>query len=187
MEIKEVVTAMRFISSLIFTIFMSCSLYAQYQINASVLGNGGNEISTSDIRITSTVGQSLIGKIQGNNYFLQSGFWQSAQILTPVEHQMNLLPKIYALAQNYPNPFNPSTIIEFQIPEESIVSLKVYDILGRETATLVNGDKGAGNYNVHFSANSYKLSSGIYFYRLEAKSKTSSKHFTKTGKMMLLK
>ena len=99
--------------------------------------------------------------------------------------QLPKYPNIYKLGQNYPNPFNPSTTIEYQIPEESDVTLKVYDILGREVSVLVNGENNAGNYNVDFNVSN--LTSGIYFYRIEAKSKVSNKQFSKVGKMILLK
>ncbi len=91
----------------------------------------------------------------------------------------NKIPDKYSLSQNYPNPFNPTTNIEFRIADFGFVSLKVYDILGREVATLVNEEKPAGSYNVSFDASS--LSSGVYFYRLNSGS------FISTKKMILLK
>lgn len=75
------------------------------------------------------------------------------------------IPKTFSLSQNYPNPFNPVTMIKFALPKASFVTLKVYDMLGREVAELVNGQKSAGQYIVDFNASS--LTSGIYFYRLE--------------------
>jgi hypothetical protein len=89
------------------------------------------------------------------------------------------LPKQFALEQNYPNPFNPTTTISYQLPVASQVSLKVYDVLGREVMTLVNGKQEAGVYNL--SLNGATLSSGIYFYRLQ------SGNFVQTKKMMLVK
>jgi hypothetical protein len=77
----------------------------------------------------------------------------------------NEIPAKYELAQNYPNPFNPTTKINFAIPKQGLVTLKVYDVLGREVANLVNEVKTAGNYIVDFDA-SY-LASGVYFYKLE--------------------
>lgn len=77
----------------------------------------------------------------------------------------------YRLEQNYPNPFNPSTVIRFQISTREFVTLKVYDILGREVATLINAEKPAGTYEVEFSAkgeNAQNLTSGVYVYRLQA-------------------
>jgi hypothetical protein len=88
-------------------------------------------------------------------------------------------PTRFELAQNYPNPFNPSTIIAYTLPVASEVSLKVFDILGREVATLVSGRQAAGRYQVPFTATG--LSSGMYFYRLQAGS------FVETKKMMLVK
>jgi hypothetical protein len=81
--------------------------------------------------------------------------------------------------QNYPNPFNPTTSINYSIPKASSVSLKVYDIIGNEVATLVNEFKNPGNYLVQFDAS--KLSSGVYFYRIQADD------FTSTKKLLLLK
>ncbi|MFA6469873.1 MAG: LamG-like jellyroll fold domain-containing protein [Bacteroidota bacterium] len=88
-------------------------------------------------------------------------------------------PKEFALEQNYPNPFNPSTMISYQLPVISHVSLKVYDAIGREVAVLVNGVKEGGKYSVEFNAS--ELSSGMYFYILRAKG------FSQTKKLLLVK
>jgi hypothetical protein len=85
----------------------------------------------------------------------------------------------YSLSQNYPNPFNPTTVINYQIPRASKVTLKVYDLLGKEVATLVDEVKSEGKYSVEFNASS--LPSGIYLYEIRAN------EFVKSGKMMLLK
>ncbi|MGD1005601.1 MAG: T9SS type A sorting domain-containing protein [Ignavibacteriaceae bacterium] len=89
------------------------------------------------------------------------------------------IPTEYKLFANYPNPFNPSTIIQYQLPTNGMVTVKVYDILGREVKTLVNDYKTAGNYSVNFDAS--RLASGIYFYQIRAG------NFTSTKKMMYLK
>jgi hypothetical protein len=88
-------------------------------------------------------------------------------------------PKEFQLMQNYPNPFNPETIISYHLPAASPVTLKVYDILGREVTTLVNETEPAGSYNVYFNA--ARMTSGVYFYRL------SSNRQTKTKTMILLR
>jgi hypothetical protein len=89
------------------------------------------------------------------------------------------LPKAFSLAQNYPNPFNPVTKINFAIPKQGFVTLKVYDVLGREVNTLVNEVKQVGSYSVDFDGSS--LASGVYFYRLESGS------FTDIKRMILVK
>ena len=93
------------------------------------------------------------------------------------------ITKTFALSQNFPNPFNPVTTISYQIPQTGFVSLKVYDILGREVATLVNEEKPAGSYEVEFNpASSIKNpASGIYFYQLQAG------NYSETKKMILLR
>ena len=99
-----------------------------------------------------------------------------------------VIPSKYELQQNYPNPFNPSTSIQYAISSTQFVTLKVYDLLGREVATLVNEEKPAGSYNVEFRMQNLptgqaglELSSGIYFYKLQAGD------FVETKKMILLK
>jgi len=85
----------------------------------------------------------------------------------------------FSLEQNYPNPFNPSTTIQYEIPERSFVTIKIYDVIGNEIATLVYEEKPAGSYEVEFSSS--KLASGIYFYSL------STNNFLATKKMILLR
>lgn len=88
-------------------------------------------------------------------------------------------PNNFELMQNYPNPFNPTTTIKYQIPTSSLVTLKIYNVLGQEVATLVNEMEGTGNYTIKFNAD--KFASGTYFYRLQAGS------LVETKKMLLLK
>lgn len=96
------------------------------------------------------------------------------------EIEVNLqTPLFFLLNQNHPNPFNPNTTIKFSIPHSQFVTLKVYDVLGREVATLVNEEKAPGNYEVKF--NGSNLPSGVYCYRLQAGS------FSQTKKLLLLK
>ena len=89
------------------------------------------------------------------------------------------IPIIYSLSQNYPNPFNPSTTIAYSIPKQSNVTVKVFDVLGREVTTLVNKAQSQGDYEVEFDGTD--LTSGIYFYRLQAVD------FAETKKMILIK
>ncbi len=94
------------------------------------------------------------------------------------------IPDVFALKQNYPNPFNPSTKIDFSLAVNSKVSLKVFDVLGQEVATLVNTDLVAGLHNVEFNAVS--INSGVYFYRIEATG-IDGTNFTNVKKMILTK
>lgn len=88
-------------------------------------------------------------------------------------------PDNYFLSQNYPNPFNPSTVIHYRIPEISFVTITVYDLLGREVATLINEEKQSGNYEIKFDA--FGLSSGVYYYQIKAGD------FIQSRKMVLLR
>ena len=98
-----------------------------------------------------------------------------------------LNPVELKLMQNYPNPFNPTTKISYQVPVSGFVSLKVFDVLGNEIATLVNKEQPARKYDIEFDANG--LSSGIYFYQLKTvnPSTSSGQGFVETKKMLLLK
>jgi hypothetical protein len=98
--------------------------------------------------------------------------------VTPVKNESSLLNQ-FTLEQNYPNPFNPKTVISYQLPVSGNVTLKVYDLLGREVATLVDEYRVAGRYEIEFNAS--ELSSGIYFYKLQAGK------YAETKKMILLR
>ncbi len=99
--------------------------------------------------------------------------------VTSVEDFTSGLPEEYALFQNYPNPFNPATNINFSIPTSGFVTLKVYNIQGKEVTTPVDGEFAAGNYQITFNGNG--LASGMYFYKL------TSESFTEVKKMILMK
>ena len=103
-----------------------------------------------------------------------------------VEGKVDGVPTVFSLAQNYPNPFNPTTMIRFGVPEASYVTLKVYDIVGREIATLTQGNYTPGFYNVPFVAQN--LASGVYFYQISSKPLNGGKQtFVNTKKLLLLK
>jgi len=103
---------------------------------------------------------------------------------TGVKQTVELIPSAFKLNQNYPNPFNPTTVISYQIAALSKVQIKVYDILGKEIATLVNGQKPAGNYQISWDGTDNfgnKVTSGVYFYRI------NTDNFVQTKKMILMK
>jgi hypothetical protein len=111
---------------------------------------------------------------------LTAGFWDSLQgILTGVDEKASEIPREFALEQNYPNPFNPSTIIRIVLPQGSPVSLVVYNPLGQKVAELMNGERAAGYYQFRFDARG--LSSGVYFYRLQAG------EFVQTKRLLLVR
>ncbi|MFZ1279501.1 MAG: T9SS type A sorting domain-containing protein, partial [Ignavibacteriaceae bacterium] len=93
--------------------------------------------------------------------------------------EVEITPTNFSLAQNYPNPFNPSTSIQYAISSGQLVTLKVYDVLGKEIATLVNEEKSVGSYEIGFNAS--HLASGIYYYQLR------TGDYVETKKMILLK
>jgi hypothetical protein len=108
------------------------------------------------------------------------------QRATPVVSETSQLPTRFALNQNYPNPFNPSTIIRYTIPERSTVRISIFNVLGQITTEAVNEIYNAGSYEYSFDA--AQLSSGIYFYRIEAvQERLSGKVFVDTKKMVLLR
>ncbi len=104
-----------------------------------------------------------------------------SDVVTSVEDKEENIPTGFSLQQNYPNHFNPTTTISFSIPKTEFVTLKVYDVLGNELATMVNEYRPAGTYNVQFSTINSQLSSGVYFYKFQAGK------FTEVKKMILLK
>ncbi len=114
----------------------------------------------------------------GNNLFIDN-LCQSSFITGITPLQLSQVPERYSLSQNYPNPFNPVTQIKYAIPEKGFVTMKVFDVLGREVSKLVNNVQSAGNYIVDFDGTN--LASGIYFYKLEING------FGEVKRMMLIK
>jgi photosystem II stability/assembly factor-like uncharacterized protein len=112
---------------------------------------------------------------------LSDGVWRRplSDMITGIEKDDHDFMKDYSLEQNFPNPFNPSTLIRYKVPKVSNVSLKVFDMLGREVSTLVNEQKLPGKYEVKFDGS--KLSSGVYLYKLQAGD------FVQTKKLILIK
>ncbi len=157
----------------------------------SILLNGSSSYTQFAIPITyidaSTPNKCIISfqilnPVGGVNVTLGSEMYLddielSMDIVSDVEDEFQ--PLTFQLMQNYPNPFNPSTKIQYQVSNTSHITLKVYDVLGNEVATLVNEEKQAGIYELYFNASS--LSSGVYLYKIQAGS------FIETKKMILLR
>jgi hypothetical protein len=143
-----------------------------WQVLGFVRGAG----TTSEAKRYVFVDRTATGKVQ---YRLKQVDFDGAFEYSPIIEVEAGVPRTFELSQNYPNPFNPSTVISYQLPVVSEVSLKVYDLLGREVATLVNQRQEAGRYQVVFDAS--RLASGVYFYRLQAGA------FVETRKMMVVR
>jgi hypothetical protein len=147
-----------------------------YQTDSKHLGLKTNSKKTVLANTNATIKPPVWGTFQGNNS--RTGVYNGS-LITDVKDKTNLLPAQFSLSQNYPDPFNPSTTISFTIPSRSSVSLKIFDLLGREVATIVSEELPAGTYARQWYAG--KMSSGVYFYRLQAGS------FTQTKRLVLLK
>ena len=150
--------------------------YAELLLHvAPILRSNGGSSYTAFLGRTYEDGVTAYPPADANRSVFYAG---TATIILGVK-ELPGLPTDYVLQQNFPNPFNPSTKIQYSIPKESFVTLKVYDVLGREVASLVNEVQKAGNFEADF--NGSELSSGVYFYRLQAG------EFVSVQKMTLMK
>jgi hypothetical protein len=147
----------------------------------SSLGTGSSNGVNNQVYALAVVGNEVF---VGGEFTLAGGIastfiarWNSGT--SRVEQLSPTAPKTFLLEQNYPNPFNPSTTIRYQLPVASEVKLEVYDVLGKKIATVVNERQSAGSYQVVWNASG--LSSGTYFYRLQAGT------FVETKKMIMVK
>ena len=138
-----------------------------------------NSVNSTSILMNS-YGELFSGSVQNSSSRIISGFLAFRENhLTGIKNEQSIIPAVWKLEQNYPNPFNPSTTIKYQVLKTGNVSLKIYDILGREVKSLLNEEKQPGTYSVIFDARN--LASGIYLYRIQAGS------FVDTKKLILLK
>jgi Secretion system C-terminal sorting domain len=165
--------------------FILASVATGFAQNSSVhwysFDSGFGTSSSSTSRTTSAVGQTFVGRSSGPSSVVTSGFLADSLVrgyLADVKGRRNL-PARFELLQNYPNPFNPATVISYQLPSTAFVSLTIFDMLGRELATLVHGVEEPGEHVIRWDAAG--LASGVYFYRLQAGS------FVETRKMMVLR
>ena len=143
--------------------------------------NSGIAFNSQNVVAIDSYGNKWIG----HNESGVSVFREGGVIITEIKkNNFSKIVNSFSLDQNYPNPFNPTTTIKYQIPNDGLVTLKIYDELGREVKTLVNQYESKGKYDVNFNASN--LSSGIYFYQLRSLS-SSGKNYVSTKKMLLLK
>ena len=137
-----------------------------------ILGGFNNLPNTNGYQSWQTVDAGNYNLTEGTHN-LQVGFYGNNYNFNYIDFEKvtgvkegKKIVKSFEVQQNYPNPFNPSTNIEFQIPKNGFVNIKVYNVLGKEVATLMNGEKGQGQYSVSFDTSKLDLSSGIYFYQV---------------------
>lgn len=143
--------------------------------------SGGNEFYFTEQHLSSGFGIIYHWEEPYDELFLKGCIinGDTLGVLTSVEDIIYDFPESFVLNQNYPNPFNPNTQIIYQLPKNEFVTLKIFDILGKEIATLVNEEKLSGTYSINFNAKD--LSSGIYFYSIRAR------NFFQVRKMILAK
>lgn len=140
--------------------------------------------------IDSTIGDSVkysykVYAYNSDTLSAHSNFATVVSLMSIREISSGELPKEYSIAQNYPNPFNPSTTLRYGLPFDSDVKIEIFDITGQRVTELVNSEHNAGQYEVSFSING--LSSGIYFYVMNAKQINGEGHFNQIRKMILMK
>ena len=166
-----------------------------YKIERKIPGSW-TEIGTVSANVTSfsntglTPNKIYYYRVRANNGLNYSGYSNvardttfSGDILPKDITETDLIPDKYSISQNYPNPFNPETTIKYALPVESDVSIKIYDNLGKEIETLVNGRKEAGYHSIIWNAK--EVPSGIYFYKMIAGN--GKEKFIKVKKLMIMK
>ena len=161
----------------------------EYDIPRQVLDGGGAMWdSTTSYKLCSSIGQSITGVHQGDTKIVYVGFWNPWVVeASPVEWEevdYTQGPTEFGLRQNYPNPFNPATVIEYALPKTSEVNIEIYNVLGQKVRHLVDELQEPGYKKIYWDGKDdqgNELSSGVYFYRIQAGD------FVETRKMTLLK
>ncbi|MCX7984107.1 MAG: T9SS type A sorting domain-containing protein [Bacteroidetes bacterium] len=134
--------------------------YSQF-IKSSTFGSGSNTCFSSTHSVSGIVGQNIVGRVSNTVYSLLSGYWSHRHYsTTALEYTTTNYPQQLQLFNNYPNPFNASTTISFVIPKPSYVTLKIYNLLGQEVATLIEKELLPGIYS--HTWNTVTASSGMY-------------------------
>jgi hypothetical protein len=142
---------------------------------------------TTTLSVALAIGPSQVLHLawSGGDSTSRGVFYSERNIALSAKDDQERLPKTYSLHPSFPNPFNPSTQMQFDLPEASFVSLKVYDVLGREVAELVEGAREAGRYTTVWSAGAF--ASGVYVARFTASDGTGRLRYSKASKLLLAK
>jgi hypothetical protein len=171
---------LKIIALLALMLLLPGSMWSQYKLQRGVFGNGATASANTTHQLKGTVGQPAIGVTQHTTLRHQIGFWyQIPQLPTSVETISTEMPLEYRLEQNFPNPFNPATTIRFALRARDEVTVRIFDLLGREITTLLKEELPAGVHQLTFDAT--ELPSGMYFYQLV------TKEFLQTRKLLLVK
>lgn len=144
----------------------------------------GQPIPSGTVNLRGIMSQYDNSSPYTSGYQLLPRYVSDLNVVVAVNEPVSHLPKNFSIAQNFPNPFNPSTTIEYTVPKQSDISIKIYNLLGQEIRTLVNGSKAQGRYSVTWDGKDNAgraVSTGIYFYRLNAP------NFVETRKMVMIK
>ena len=131
---------------------------------------GFAQSNQGSVELQSVVGQSFVGRSKNDNTTLESGFLAHISGLTTSVSGENAIPTVFDLRQNYPNPFNPSTTIPYQLPKETDVNIKIFNMRGQLVRVLVDEKQQPGYYNLIWDGHDDYLnpvSSGVYFYRMK--------------------
>jgi hypothetical protein len=164
----------RFVIACLILLMSSAALAQMPSKVRSTFDVGAGFGQQASLREWSSVGLPSAGTSTSGRFALSSGPAQPlTKKLASVTPSAATSPGIFLLHQNYPNPFNPSTTIKFELPRASQVTLRVYDVLGREVSLLVNERKDAGVYEVKFDG--WNLASGVFFYRLQTGTEVQTK------------
>ncbi len=160
------------ILTIIILFIINILIYSEYKLQRYVLSEGGGVfLKTSSYNIGLTIGQSIIGKLEGDNFTVYIGFWKPNETdisYIEGEEKVREIVKKYdfRLYQNYPNPFKERTRIYYSIPKSGEVRMELIDVNGRMIDVLLDEYKGCGIYYVDLIARERELSSGVYLYRL---------------------
>jgi hypothetical protein len=162
--------------------------FAQTITAWSFFGSGTTAQSDKGMNVVSILGGPFAGSGSAGSIVLSTGFGMyipSKGVVSEISSSMQGVPAAYSLSQNYPNPFNPSTTIEYGLPSASKVRLIVFDVLGRTVATLYDGEQAAGFQRIRWNA---QVSTGVYFYRIDATSvRNPERRLVQVLKMLLIK
>ena len=168
-----------------FALVFPLTATAEAEVPQSVVGSGGGEVSGTNQIVVGTLGQALVGVVSGPSNINEIGFWyQPGWILTGVDEPEIVVPTRFWLDQNHPNPFNPVTTLQFAVPTQARVVMKVYDVAGRAVRTLDPGELPAGDHVVTWDGaddSGGRVSAGVYFVRLRSATTERTRKVTFLG------